>query len=545
MPSNFSPLPDGGGEAVFHYSFKDCGFKVQMAEDKVIYQSTVGYRPKAKPHPSAISFPIECAYKRTKGWTAPFLNPGYASVEGQGQLSFRMMLLNEHFTGPAQSNSFPLGSFIPVWASVEQGGHQPLLLLLDECVASTSMVLEPMTPVHPIITNHGCLDDGKNGNSQFLPRYQTSEVILHLQAFRFALNEDIYIHCKLVAWDPQSFDEGKKMCNFIKQLGGWELMDDPSKSALCNCCDSVCTHRRKRDVDSGTYCKISRAIKGLPSRNSASSATMATLLYVVVFAVVAATSQAGKMDFSVECGKESVTVSWPLALPNEPNIDPYLVRLGYCTPRSVSVVPGGARVVFQFKEWRCGAEMMALKNQIVWSTELIYVPDSGEDFLLQRVACVYERQVGYWTPQKFKPVIELFGSGELVFSMSLMNTDFSGPALTAVYQLGSLIPISASVEQQSHQPLLLLLDECVAATDAKLGPDTLTHPFITNKGCFDESRKTKSSFLPRQRSSEMRLYLQAFAFALNVEVYLHCKLVAWEDGSFNEGKKACHDTNGR
>ena len=64
-------------------------------------------------------------------------------------------LAAENLTGPAQSNSFPVGSFIPVWAYVEQHAHQPLVLLLDECVASNSIELEPTTKVYPIITNHG------------------------------------------------------------------------------------------------------------------------------------------------------------------------------------------------------------------------------------------------------------------------------------------------------------------------------------------------------------------------------------------------------
>ena len=64
------------------------------------------------------------------------------------------------------------------------------------------------------------------------------------------------------------------------------------------------------------------------------------------------------VDFSVECEEETVTVSWPMGLQNQPDIDPSHVRLGYCTPDSNSVIPGGARAVFEFKEWRCGAEMM-------------------------------------------------------------------------------------------------------------------------------------------------------------------------------------------
>lgn len=60
--------------------------------------------------------------------------------------------------------------------------------------------------------------------------------------------------------------------------------------------------------------------------------------------------------------------------------------------------------------------------------------------------------------------------------------DFSGPALSAAFPLGSLIPISATVEQRSHQPLLLLLEECMAADTAELQPNSQTYPIITNKG---------------------------------------------------------------
>ncbi|XP_062378635.1 zona pellucida sperm-binding protein 3-like [Sardina pilchardus] len=259
--SAFYPLPGGGGQAVFHYQFDDCNFRKLMIEDKVIYKTTLAFRPRPKPKPAAQSFLVECVYK-SKGWVPPFLDPGFARVQGHSQLYFHMGILNEDLTGPAQSNSFPLGSFIPVWAYVEQHAHQPLLLLLDECVASNSIELEPTTPVHPIITNHGCLTDGRNGNSKFLPRYESSAVILYLQAFRLSLEKEVYIHCKLVAWDPNSFDEGRKMCNFNKESEGWELLDDPSGSRVCHCCDSFCKHRIRRDVDSEPQGLVQNAVLG-------------------------------------------------------------------------------------------------------------------------------------------------------------------------------------------------------------------------------------------------------------------------------------------
>lgn len=44
------------------------------------------------------------------------------------------------------------------------------------------------------------------------------------------------------------------------------------------------------------------------------------------------------------------------------------------------------------------------------------------------------------------------------------------------------MPIWAAVEQKSHQPLLLLMEECVAASTAELQDDSQLYPIVTNKG---------------------------------------------------------------
>ncbi|CAB1434059.1 unnamed protein product [Pleuronectes platessa] len=120
------------------------------------------------------------------------------------------------FSGPAESTSFPLGSFIPIMASVELQSHQPLLLLLDECVAAATPELNPGSDLYPIITNKGCLVDSKTSRSKFEPRQKTSEIQLSLQAFKFAIGKEVYLHCQLVAWDPVGLDHTKKACNYIK-----------------------------------------------------------------------------------------------------------------------------------------------------------------------------------------------------------------------------------------------------------------------------------------------------------------------------------------
>ncbi|XP_035526944.1 zona pellucida glycoprotein 3f, tandem duplicate 2 [Morone saxatilis] len=248
MPSKLTVLSTGQGEVLFNYKFSDCKFKRQIKGKRLLYQTELTYRPQPKSKPAAFVYPIECVYERPERWIPPFLNPGSGTSEGRGGLVFHMALLNEQLTNVAKTNVIPLGSFMPIWAAVEQKSHQPLLLLMEECVAASTPELQPSSQVYPIISNKGCLLESMVGNSVFLPRYHLSALILYLQSFKFGLRE-VYIHCKLVAWDPEVVDETKKACNYVKEDGRWELLDDPSQSAVCSCCDSTCTSRFKRGVE--------------------------------------------------------------------------------------------------------------------------------------------------------------------------------------------------------------------------------------------------------------------------------------------------------
>ncbi|KAK5919150.1 hypothetical protein CgunFtcFv8_023068 [Champsocephalus gunnari] len=181
-----------------------------------------------------------------KGWIPPFLNAGSGVAEGRGGLKFHMLLLNERITAVAETNVIPLGSFMPIWATVAQESHQPLLLLMEECVAATTPELQANSNVYPIITNKGCLLDSEKGNSMFLQRYHSSAITLYLQSFKFGLGEEVYIHCKLLAWDPEVLSESKKACHYVKENERWELLDDPMQSSICDCCSRTCNTCSKR-----------------------------------------------------------------------------------------------------------------------------------------------------------------------------------------------------------------------------------------------------------------------------------------------------------
>ncbi|KAL6490011.1 hypothetical protein MHYP_G00003560 [Metynnis hypsauchen] len=248
FPSKFIQTADGG-KAIFHYRLSECNFLQKRTQMKVVYENELVFRPKPRPHPAVFTYPVVCVSKRPE-WIRPFLKSGFRGLEGQGSFIFHMGLLNDDLSGPAPSNSFPMGSFINVWAAVEQKAHQPLMLYLEECVASTTQTLGPESQIYPIISNKGCLVDSKTGYSRFLPRYHSSAVVLKLQAFSFALEQEVYLHCSLVVWDPEYPNEVKKACNYNKDVGEWELLDDPSMSDLCSCCEYKCFQRVKRGLQS-------------------------------------------------------------------------------------------------------------------------------------------------------------------------------------------------------------------------------------------------------------------------------------------------------
>uniref|UniRef100_A0A8C9RK71 Zona pellucida glycoprotein 3f, tandem duplicate 2 n=2 Tax=Scleropages formosus TaxID=113540 RepID=A0A8C9RK71_SCLFO len=242
LPTNFSSGPDGA-VAMFHVSLTDCHFKRVVRGHKVLYKNKLTYRPLAKPFPPKLSFPVVCIYDRPPHWHPhmPILSSG--SAIGFGSLLFYMGIMNENFSGPARSTSFFLGSRIPIWAAVDQQAHMPLAVFIEECVATTTTDIRTASHVYPFITNGGCLVDGKAGSSKFLPRDTKSEIFLSLQAFKLGAGEKVYIHCKITAWDPELLDENRKACNYIKELEGyfWELLDDPTQSDLCRCCDTSCS----------------------------------------------------------------------------------------------------------------------------------------------------------------------------------------------------------------------------------------------------------------------------------------------------------------
>ncbi|XP_071347378.1 zona pellucida sperm-binding protein 3-like [Trachinotus anak] len=256
---NCFPTSFTAREVVFSVDLNDCNFRRMVTGAHLIYSNDLIYTS-SDSHILPFTHPVVCTYERPKDWYPLIYDPVF-NTYGQGDLVFHIGLMNDDFSGPAESTTFPLGSFVPIMASVEQKTHQPLLLLLEECVAAATAELWPESYLYPIITNKGCLVDSKASRSKFEPRQKSSEIRLSLQAFRFELGKEVFIHCKLVAWDPIGLDNTKKACHYVKDHG-WELLDNPTYSNLCDCCDSSCKSRRTRSLASGKLGIVQKAVLG-------------------------------------------------------------------------------------------------------------------------------------------------------------------------------------------------------------------------------------------------------------------------------------------
>ncbi|XP_028988239.2 zona pellucida sperm-binding protein 3-like [Betta splendens] len=256
---NCSPTSFTASEAVFNVYFSNCNFRRLITGDRLMYTNELSYvSSPGSDLAHTITHLVVCSYKRPKGWR-PQIYDAVFNTYSQGHLEFHISLGSDDFSSPAASTTFPLGSLMPIMASVEQKAHHPLLLLLEECVATTTPKLQPDSKVYPLITNKGCLVDSKTSHSTFKPRKKASEIHLALQAFRFALGQEVFIHCQLGVWDPADLDPAKKACHYVKHHG-WELMDNPKKSNLCNCCDSTCKSRSLRSIAPGTLGMVHNAL---------------------------------------------------------------------------------------------------------------------------------------------------------------------------------------------------------------------------------------------------------------------------------------------
>ncbi|XP_059204399.1 zona pellucida sperm-binding protein 3-like [Centropristis striata] len=233
-------------EYVIEAELQNCGSKLTISEDSVIYSNKLIISPTTSYHgitrKAHSVVPVSCYYKRTQLVSSSSQQPAL-SLPTPAQLpaaDFSLKLMTDDWTGERFSSVFHLGDLLHLEASYSGPDSGQRRLFIDSCVATLSPDASSL-PRYYFIDNHGCCADAAEGasNSLFTPRTRASSLQLQLDAFLFHHHprNSIFITCYLKAtsemWRSSPVN---KACNYIHSR--WMNVD--GSDDVCRCCGSSC-----------------------------------------------------------------------------------------------------------------------------------------------------------------------------------------------------------------------------------------------------------------------------------------------------------------
>ncbi|NXP73966.1 ZP3 protein, partial [Ramphastos sulfuratus] len=231
------------------------------------------------------------------------------------------------------------------------------------------------------------------------------------------------------------------------------------------------------------------------------------------------------------------------------------LTLGPAACKHSSLDPAHNTVTFAAGLHECGSVVQVTPDSLIYRTLLNYDPSPASNPVIIRsnpavipIECHYPRRENVssnaiqptWAPFSS----ELSAEERLVFSLRLMNEDWSSERPFTGFQLGDILNLQAEVATENHVPLRLFVDSCVAALSP--GTDSSPHYSIIDfNGCLVDGRSddTSSAFItPRPREDVLRFQIDVFRFAGDARnlIYITCHLkVTPADQAPDPLNKAC------
>ncbi|KAF4804583.1 Zona pellucida sperm-binding protein 3 [Turdus rufiventris] len=237
------------------------------------------------------------------------------------------------------------------------------------------------------------------------------------------------------------------------------------------------------------------------------------------------------------------------------------LSLGPAACKHSRLDPSQNTVTFSAGLHECGSTVQITPDSLIYRTLLSYDPSPGSNPAIVRsnpavipIECHYPRRDNV-TSGSIRPTWSPFNSAlaseeKLLFSLRLMNEDWSSERDFSGLRLGDVLNIQAEVSSHSHVPLRLFVDSCVAT----LGPGAGNEPhyaIIDFNGCLVDGRSdaTSSAFVtPRPRQDMLRFQIDAFRFAGDPRslIYITCHLkVTPAEQSPDAQNKACSFSKAR
>ncbi|KAJ1089113.1 hypothetical protein NDU88_002266 [Pleurodeles waltl] len=199
-------------------------------------------------------------------------------------------------------------------------------------------------------------------------------------------------------------------------------------------------------------------------------------------------------------------------------------------------------VIFQVALQDCGNFLQVTEDSLIYSSTLSYNPtwSDGSRVITRTnptstvIQCIYPRS-GNVSSNAIQPTWIPFSStlsseGSLLFSLKLMNDDWSAVRTSTTFHLGDVFNIEASVQPGNHAPLRVFVDSCVAT----LTPDRRSTPrydLIKSNGCLVDGKLSDSSSAfttPRLQQAKLQFTIDSFIFIgdSSSSIYITCNLKA-------------------
>ncbi|XP_040012151.1 zona pellucida sperm-binding protein 3-like isoform X2 [Xiphias gladius] len=181
-------------EYVIEARLQDCGSKLSISEDSVIYSNKLIFSPAASYHgitrmTSAV-VPVSCHYKRTHFVSSNTqqqpLTLSTSAQHSTGNSAFSLKLMADDWKSETFSSVFYLGDLLHLMASYTGPDAGQRRLFIDSCVATLTPDATSV-PRYYFIENHGCVTDAKEegSNTRLKPRTRADLLQLQLDAFLF------------------------------------------------------------------------------------------------------------------------------------------------------------------------------------------------------------------------------------------------------------------------------------------------------------------------------------------------------------------------
>eukprot|EP00076_Gallus_gallus_P045905 XP_025011443.1 uncharacterized protein LOC101751481 [Gallus gallus] len=155
-------------------------------------------------------------------------------------VNFTLRLLDGDLGATKRPLVLSRGAVLRLEARVDASPDVSPRISVEQCYGTGSGQRAHPWKSYMVVNSHGCLHGSGLGSVSV--QQQRGMSVLQLSILAPVLEaepeEEVYVHCLLSAWGARR--HGPMSCFYNDTAARWHNAEDPSRSALCDCCDTQC-----------------------------------------------------------------------------------------------------------------------------------------------------------------------------------------------------------------------------------------------------------------------------------------------------------------